>query len=169
MSRSARVVVIAVLCVLVATGARAETDFAGELSPGDTFSWNGAPAGLNPLYFEGNAGCSSAPTNFCEYALLAYTNPVPEDDEDGRLRRNTTITVTPTLPAADFDLQVYASDADGTMGAPLGASTAFPVENDGVETVSAAISTTTEQPTVYVLVEVIHFANVGGYEGTATF
>lgn len=168
MSRATRVVVIAVLCVLVATGARAETDFTGELTPGETFTWEGAPAGLNPLYFEGDAGCSTDPTNYCEYALLAYTNPVPEDDADGRVRRSSSITITPTT-LADFDLQVYASDADGTMGSMVGSSTAFPVENEGVETVAAIISTTTEEPTVYLLVEIIHFANVGGYTGTATF
>lgn len=168
MSRTTRVLVITVLCVLVATGASADADFTGELNPGDTFTWEGAVAGFNPLYFEGDAGCSSDPTNYCEYALLSYTNPVPEDDADGRLTRSSTITITPT-GVADFDLQMYASDADGTMGAMIGSSTDFPVGNDGVESVSAVMRTTTEQPTLYVLVEVIHFANVGGYTGTATF
>lgn len=169
MSRILRVIIMTVLCVAAATGANAETDFAGELEPGDSFTWEGQAAGLNPLYFEGNAGCSSDPTNFCEYALLTYHNPVPEDDEDGRLTRTSTILVEPTLPGADFDLQVYASDADGTMGTMVGSSTAFPVDNDGVESVVTALRTTTEQPTAYLLVEVIHFANVGGYTGTATF
>ena len=168
MSRAMRVIVITVLCVLVATTASADTDYTGDLKPGDTFTWNGAVAGLNPLYFEGDAGCSSNPNNFCEYALLSYTNPVPADDADGRLSRGSTITITPTA-AADFDLQVYASDADGTMGSMVGSSTAFPIDNDGVESVTASLRTTTEQPTAYLLVEVIHFANVGGYTGTATF
>lgn len=167
MSRAPRVIIIAMLCMLVATGASAETDFTGELAPGDTFTWEGAPVGLNPLYFEGEAGCSSDPNNYCEYALLKYTNPVPADDADGRLTRNSVITITPNA-AADFDLQVYASDADGTMGSMVGSSTAFPWDNT-VESVSTVIRTTTEEPTVYLLVEVIHFANVGGYTGTATF
>lgn len=51
----------------------------------------------------------------------------------------------------------------------VGSSTAFPVDNDGVESVTAVLRPTPEEPTVYLLVEVIHFANVGGYTGTATF
>lgn len=168
MSRAPRVIIIAMLCMLVATGASADTDFTGELAPGDTFTWEGAPVGLNPLYFEGAAGCSGNPNNYCEYALLKYTNPVPADDADGRLTRNSVITISPTA-VSDFDLQVYTSDADGTMGSMVGSSTAFPVDNEGVESVSTVIRTTPEQPTVYLLVEVIHFANVGGYTGTATF
>ena len=168
MARAPRVAVVVVLCVLIATGASAEPEYTGALNPGESFTWEGAAVGLNPLYFEAEAGCSTDPTNFCEYALLSYTNPVPADDADGRLTRTSTITITPTA-VSDLDLQVYASDAAGTMGTMIGSSTAYPIDNEGVESVYAVMRTTTEVPTVYVLVEVIHYANVGGYTGSATF
>lgn len=166
---------VAVAVLLIPGVAQAEADFTADLEPGDSFTWEGAPAGLNALYFNQGGGvggdeiCNKDPNTYCEFALISFTNPVPEDDADGRLNRAASILVTPTLPGVDFDLIVYASDEDGTEGEQLGSSTQFSVDNEGKEQVHTSIRTTWEQPTSYILVKVIHFAQVGGYTGSVTF
>ena len=84
--------------------------------------------------------CSKDPNYYCDTVLVKYSNPVPKDDADGKLRRSSTITIDNT--GAD-------------PGAP--------------ETFTTSITTTWEQPEKYVLYEIGYFAGVGGYDGSNTW
>lgn len=166
---------VAVALLMIPATAGAEPDFSADLEPGDSYSWDGALAGFNALYFSqqgvgGDEICTKDPDTYCEFALISFTNPVPEDDADGRLNRAATVLIAPEVPGTDFDLIVYSSDEDGTEGDELGRSTSFySPDNEGREQVLTSIRTTWDEPTAYVLVKVIHFAQVGGYTGTVTF
>lgn len=154
------------------------------VSPGETVTWDGtARTGVNPNYnglsaqlepvFGPARTCRETPEALCEYALVAATNPVPEDDADGRVSKSMTVTldnfVAPS-PASDFALTVYETDAAGeTRGAEVSTSDNTEVP-DPDEQVRVTVITTRDAPTRYFLIEVAYFSSVqGSYTGTINF
>lgn len=184
--RSLRVLSLGVLVALVlATGP------ASAVTPARTFehtagqedtTWDGANAVGANVNYNGIANCPAAapvcpippprtctatPEAYCDYTLLALTNPVPEGDTDGKLRRPATVTITDyTLPspASDFALTLYSSDADANRIAELGTSDNSDIPDDD-ESVTVQVTTTLEAPTQYILVEVAYFTSAGASYG----
>ena len=154
------------------------------VAAGETKTWNGtARVGVNPNYngiaeqldpvFGSARTCTTNPNNLCEYALVAATNPVPDTDADGKLRKAMTVTLDsffPESPVSDFALTVYDTDSTGSVrGNELGTSdnTELP---DPDESVSVQVNTTTTEPTKYFLVEVAYFIGANSsYRGTIRF
>ncbi len=102
----------------------------------------------------------------CDYVLIAVTGFTDAEIAAAQLAgkpETDQVTVTfdidnyAPVPVSDFDLQIFASDADGTKGEELGQSGNNPGDP---ETVTTSVKTTTDKPTGYVLVEVVHFAAV---------
>src|SRR5688500_14475922 len=103
--------------VLAATATVAVLPFSGAnavpvthnlaVNAGETKTWDGTAApGVNPNYNDlheslgPSRNCTPDPKDKCEYALVAATNPVPETDLDGKLRKAMTVTITDyTLPS----------------------------------------------------------------------
>ena len=135
-------------------------------------NYNGLHTALNDLVGPART-CSTDPRNLCEYALVTATNPVPDTDTDGKLRKQMTVTLDnffPASPASDFALTVYATDATGSArGAELGTSDNTEVP-DPDESITVTVATTREAPTQYFLVEVAYFIGVNStYTGTVRF
>jgi hypothetical protein len=172
---------------LLATAAFVAMMFAGQsahavelshnlaLNAGETKTWNGAPRGVgananyNGLVSEGNERpCTVTsvgdfdydPRTMCEYALVSVTNPVPQEDLDGKLKKNMIVTIDSFAipsPFSDFALTLYDTNATGTLkGAELGTSDNTDVP-DPDEQVVLSVETTRTEPTKYFLVEVAHF------------
>lgn len=153
-----------------ATSAVAETpefvEHAGTVSESaKTYSWTGTTfVGANAGYADAEVGCGDLPANYCDEVLIAVEVPPAE----GFTRRKSTVTVDLsgyTLPVADFDLYLFASDAQGTKGAPIGNSGGLPGEN---ESAVATVTTTADKPVAYVLAEVVYYVAAGSYAGKAT-
>ncbi len=109
------------------------------------------------------------PRTVCDFVHISATNPVPENDADGKLKRNITITINEFLgglqPPTDIDFVVYHADADGTKGQRVegGNGTGWSANNlpnDPDEQVSFSVETTRTVPTKYFLVEVQYFTSL---------
>ena len=167
------------VAVLPFAAAGAEVDHEGVVAQGTPFEWEGEPATGTALgNFTGGTvpqtalECSKTPDSYCEFVLLAFDVSLTEEEiAAGKTRKtaNGEIAIgNPTLPAYDFDLKVYDSDAEGTKGAQV-ASVGDLDETPGEETATiSGIRGTVDQPIKYYLVEVIYFTVVqGSYSGTA--
>lgn len=148
------------------------------LEPSGTKTWDGTMAtGLNANYFNlfGNstvskpATCDTSVQYYCDTTLLKVTSPVPEGDLDGRVVTTVTVTISNYRPvpdpATDYDLLAFDSDEAGTR------KDEFARDGDMTDTanerVSFTVTTTTEQPTAYALLDVVYFAAVSTqYTGT---
>lgn len=154
-----------VLPVTASGAAQADIDATYTLNVGESATYESAvlPGGANPLYFDqggvgGDESCSKDLDTYCEHVLVELVNPVADDGNpatDATARRNLSVEL--TTPAADYDMFVYASDADGTIGGELGRSTAFPIGDTG-ESVFTSITTRESAPTQHVLVRIVFFA-----------
>jgi hypothetical protein len=143
-------------------------------------TWEGTAAvGLNANYngaIEEDTArtCTDDIETKCEYALVALTNPVPEEDADGRLNKSVIITLNNFRPLdspfTDFALAVYTTDETGSF---RGDEVAFSDNSDlpdPDEQVGFSVTTTTTTPTVYYLVEVAYFYVLNSqYTGTVDF
>jgi len=151
-----------------ASSASAQPDFvefAGTVSDTQrTFTWTGTTfVGANAGYADAEAGCGELPSDYCDEVLVAVDVP----PADGFSRRRSTVTVdigSYTLPVSDYDVYLFASDAEGTKGAPLGNSAGLPGE---AESASGVVTTTLDKPVAYVLAEIVYYVAAGSYEGTA--
>ena len=150
-----------------------------EVAAGETKTWNGTAAvganvNYNGLVDEATAGeCSDDVDTKCEYALLTVSNPVPDSDADGKLKRNLTITLDSysiPSPGSDFDFRVFTTDAEGTKkGDEVGFSANTDVVDPDEQSV-VSIQTTKTTPTVYLLVEVAYFTSLNAtYKATVKF
>jgi hypothetical protein len=178
-----------VMSVLPATGASAAADKTGVVSPGTPFTWDGTrKLGANPYYFGGagptptTAGpftkftCSAEPYQTCETVLLEFRNPLTQAEIDaGVVEKFATVSVRIDQfdPApSDFDMGFFASDATGTKGPWFGGtqSNSTSGNNPGeAESQTFDIVTTAQQPSVYMLVEVVYFAAPNAtFKGSAT-
>ncbi|NND83752.1 MAG: hypothetical protein HKN46_01235 [Acidimicrobiia bacterium] len=119
----------------------------------------GVPQGVNPGYNEGVTGCSKDPHAYCETMLVQLVNEYDEDKaKKGRERANAVFTLTTgTNQVSDYDVFWYESDADGTKGAQIGSSTAFPYGESSTEGATIVTTTTPEVGEVWVYVEVVYF------------
>ena len=164
-----------VMSVLPATGANA-ADKTGVVSRGVPFNWDGTrKVGTNPYYF-GGAGapdtgpftkftCSAQPYQTCETVLLELRNPLTQAEIDAGVVEkfaSVSIGIDRFDPAqTDFDLAAYASDATGTKGSFFGGTQASSTSGNNpgeAESLTFDIMTTAQQPSVYMLVEIVYFA-----------
>jgi hypothetical protein len=163
------------LALLPALGAFAAPDDTATLQPGESYTWEAVTAGTNVNYFGIAAPaepvapigqCSKNPNSYCDSYLIELSNPLTQADIDaGKTFLRRTVTVTINFSASDMDLQVWNSDAEGTRGTQLGQSAG----SDFTESVAASIRTTEEAPSQWILVDVIHFAHAGPYDGAVQF
>ena len=174
----------ALLILLPATAQAEPPDGAAvKVDAGATYTWDASPTtGLNVMYwgvpYSDGVGatyaCGDTATDYCETRLFELSNPLTEADTKPRRTKNVTITINnfgPVPdPVTDYDLIVYASDAQGAMGAEIGSSTNFGHEQEGDESVTLPIETTRAEPSKYVLVEIVYFSVVNsGFTGTVRF
>ena len=178
MTRRILIAITALVALVPASAASAAVDRTVEVAAGKSETWAGTKMpGTNLNYFNvtttgdtvlKTGTCTKDPQTYCDLTLVALSNPVPADDADGKLRRTATFTISDYAgPAADVDMELYASDETGARGDSLGGSTEFTTET---EQASVAVTTTLEEPTKYVLVQVIYFVQPGtGYTGDVKF
>ena len=175
MSRLIRLAaVVMALALLPAMGAFAAPDDTATLTPGESYEFGAvALAGTNVNWHDlglptSPAGtCTKDPTTTCDTFLIELSNPVDpavlEADPAAFNRR--TVSVTLGNFVGDLDLAVYASDAEGTRGTELGTSGNSSFD----ETVSSTIRTTGEEPSKWIVVDVIYWAHAGPYDGVVQF
>ena len=177
-----------VMSVLPATGAVA-ADKTGVVSPGVPFAWDGTrKVGTNPYYFGGagptpaSAGpftkftCSAQPYQTCETVLLELRNPLTQAEIDAGVVEkfaSASVRIDQFDPAqTDFDLAAYATDATGTKGPFFGGTQANSTSGNNpgeAEALTFEIMTTAQQPSVYVLLEIVYFAAPNAtFKGSAT-
>jgi hypothetical protein len=179
MKRSALVLATGMLVAILPIGpsAQAAIDHTVAVSNTQTKTWNGTPKlGLNANLIDDvpDRNCEDwdpgsfyyDPRSVCDIIHISATNPVPDTDADGKLKRNMTITLNDFLTGiqapTDIDFWVSESDINGTKGAPLantnGAGwSANDLPNDPDESVTFSVETTRLIPTKYYLVEVGYF------------
>ena len=152
--------VLVALAMLAAPAlAQAAPDRSFTLTPGTAAEWDGpVQAASNNMYDSASGSpCGKDPDTYCDTTLLS----VGERDAAFYASHQSTLTVEAkdfTVPANDFDVYVYKSDASGTRGTVAGSDGAPP----GVEE-----SVTIDNPSGYYLVQVVYFATSGGYHGSA--
>jgi hypothetical protein len=158
--RACRALPLAVLASLaLAASAQAAPDRSFTLTPGTAAEWDGPvqPAANGNYDSASGTPCGKDPDTYCDTTLLN----VGERDAAFYSSHRSTLTVEAkdfTVPANDFDVYVYKSDASGSRGTLAGSDGAPP----GVEE-----SVTINNPSGYYLVQVVYFATTGGYHGSA--
>ena len=162
------------LALLPAMGVLAEPDDTATVAKGESWEFGAvAMAGTNINWHEQYAPhapvgtCNKNPETTCDTFLVELSNPVDpaklEADPNAFNRRNVTVTLGNYV--GDPDLAVYAADAEGNRGTLLGSSGNPTFE----ESVSATIRTTGEEPSKYIIVDVIYWAHAGPYDGLVQF
>jgi hypothetical protein len=191
MKRVLALAVLASLFVIHPIGsASADADKTGKVEIGKPYTWDGTrKLGVNPYYFKQHSAqpdsigpfstytCSSQPYQTCETVLLEFSNPLtPAEIAAGKTTKtkSATIYVDTFDPAqVDFDFVAWASDAQGTKGEFFtgDASGSTSGHNPGqAESKTFSIETTIDQPSVWMLLEVVYFAAPNAtYKGRATF
>ncbi len=137
------------------------------LAPGESATFEGQVGGVNPLYYNlpqagmgGHGTCAKTPDMYCEHVLVTLVNPVADDGDDATdLTSDAYFDATLATDAGDYDIILYASDADGTIGDELGSSASYPLGDFG-EAVSTVITTSESSDTVYLLLRIVHYAPV---------
>lgn len=175
MSRLIRLAaVVMALALLPAMGAFAAPDDTTTIAKGESWEFGAvAMAGTNINWHSQYAPhapvgtCTKDPTTTCDTFLVELSNPVDpavlEANPDAFNRRNVTVTLGNYV--GDPDLAVYASDAEGNRGMLLGSSGNATFD----ESVSANIRTTGDEPSKWILVDVIYWAHAGPYDGLVQF
>lgn len=164
--------VVMALALVPAMGAMAEPDDTATLSPGESYEFGAhALVGTNLGYFglvpTGPPGtCNKDPNTTCDTFLIELSNPLTEEEiaADPNAFRRKPVTVTVEF-MSDIDLIVWDSDADGTRGTQLGQSASA----DFIETVTSTVRTTADEPSKWILVDVVYFAHAGPYDGVVQF
>ncbi len=172
-------IAIASVAAAPSQAGRADVDHEVELLIGESATVDGGvPQGVNPSPFVGGSTgsdltCSKAPNEYCETILVHLTNPYEEENaRKGRERANANFELTTgSNMLSDYDVYWYESDADGTKGAQIASSTAFPVDNSGESTEGATlvITSTPDDDEVWVLVEVYYFSALEAYSMAIDF
>ncbi|MGH2711302.1 MAG: hypothetical protein ACRDH9_08890 [Actinomycetota bacterium] len=170
--------------VLTPSAASAHLEIEGTVVPGTPFTWDGTRAvAVNITGFNNNnvATCGEAPDNYCEYAHVRFDLPFPAGSTALTYKKNANVTIDQFDPASatDFDLHVFASDAEGTELDQIGESAQQITDPlDRPETVQWQLQSKrtynpdgtvkTEDITTYVLVQVVYFFCPNSmYKGTA--
>jgi hypothetical protein len=176
MSRFLRLAaVVMALAVLPAMGAFAAPDDTATLSPGESYEFGAvAMAGLNANYFGlvGEPGgpqgtCNKDATTTCDTFLVELSNPVDEAvlEANPAAFNRRTVSVKLDNFVGDLDLIVWSADEEGNRLTELGRSGEATFE----ENVSSVIRTTGDQPSQWIVVDVIYFAHAGPYDGIVQF
>lgn len=152
-----------------ASAAPAGVDFETTLSDtAKTFTWDGTTTvGVNPTHFEPTLGekCGDTPDTYCDRLLVTVDLPVPAGAKS--VSGSVTVGIGEySVPASDFDIFAYASDATGARGARLANSGNNPGDP---ESVTLSVTSTATKQVHHLLVEVPYFVAAGSYKGTATF
>ncbi len=151
------------------TGAPAEPTHTFEMAPGDAETFAGQVpfgfyAGLAAV--RDNLGtypdCSSDVPGvfYCESVLVSVTGG--EVTEDGTILASLAFDLVPDTAAGDFDIRVYHSDADGTVGEEAGRTTELVTDVQN-ESIKFKVRTTVEEPTRWYLAVIDYWAAVGNY------
>ncbi len=136
----------------------------GDVTPDTPYEWDGTLApGVNDSYDAASATpCNQVPsaTGQCDVTLL-NVNVAPSfwTSVGGGVQVSLSGF---TVPASDFDLYVYKSDADGNLGPLVGSSAGLPGEDE---------STSIKEATGHYLIVVVYFAvaPASSYAGIAEF
>lgn len=159
------------------SAAQAAPDHTVAVNNTETKTWSGtAKLGLNAAFLDDvptrrcedtePGGFYYDPRTVCDMVHISATNPVPDADADGKLKRNITITMNEFLTGmqapTDIDFVVHNSDAAGTKGEPVEGGngvgwSANSLPDDPDEQVVFSVETTRTVPTKYFLVEVQYF------------
>ena len=173
----------ALLVLMGSMPAAAAPDQTISLAPGDEATVDSSfPTGVNFCYygipFVGGgdcpvltpATCTHDVTSNCDVVLLEITKPVPDDDLDGKVTGKVTIALR-TGEYSDYDLNLFASDANGSYGPALSDSTASPppTGTNSNEDIVQSLTFTRTAPTQYVLLEVVHWLAVDDHTTTVKF
>ena len=140
-------------------GAALTPDRTGTVTPATPLAWDGAVAtGMNTGFDQSAAGpCGKAAENYCDITLV---NVVPGDFYDVAAGGVEFSTTAGTTAAEDLDLYVYRSDAQGTVGEPVGAS--------GGATADERVAVLNASG-YYLVVAVYYQVANAGYHGRAEF
>ena len=167
--RMRTLIATAAAVALLPFGGVSAADYTVVLTPGDAETIaHGIPMGTNVNYF-GEVGeneyvptgtCTKDPTTYCETVLVQLDNPVPAnpDGSPAVAKRSLRVTVSWDEEVSDFDLVAFVSDAEGVRGAELGQSASWTYEAGSGEALTLLITTNTDTPTKYVLLELVYFA-----------
>lgn len=131
----------------------------------------GPGVGTNANYFT-DYECDSDPDTYCETVLVELTNPYEEANaKKGRERGTLLLDLVPTTYPAELDMALFESDPDGSQGAQISQAGTFAIVDceTGCEQISAAITTTEDVETIWVLVHVVYFAAAGEYDLDISF
>ncbi len=151
-------------------GAPEEPTHTFEMAPGDAESFVGqVPGGfyLGLAAVRDNLGtypdCSDAVPGvfYCESVLVSVTGGEPTEDGT-HLEAALAFELTPDTPAGDFDIRVYYSDEDGTLGDEA-AVTQELVTDAAVEKVRLKVRTNDDEPTKWYLAVIDYWFAVGNY------
>jgi hypothetical protein len=163
------------LALLPAMGALAEPDGTATVAKGESWEFGAvALAGTNMDWHGGLVApvgptqtCNKDLTTTCDTFLVELSNPVDEavlaENPAAFNRRNVTVTLGNYV--GDPDLAVFEADAEGNRGALLGTSGNATFD----ETVSTIIRTDGENPSKWIIVDVIYWAHAGPYDGLVQF
>lgn len=162
------------LALLPAMGAIAEPDETATVNKGESFEFGAhALAGTNVNWHTQYAPhaptgtCNKDPRTTCDTFLVELSNPVDpaelEANPDAFNRRNVSVTLGNFV--GDVDLALYEADAEGTRGTLLGKSGNATFD----EAVSSTIRTTGDEPSKWVIIDVIYWAHAGPYDGILQF
>jgi hypothetical protein len=166
-------VVVVVLCLVPALSASAAPDASVELTPGTSHSFQqSADRGFN-LNYGGlvpaapKQVCTKSAETYCDTVLVKLSNPLTQSDIDAGVtskKRAFAVTVTPSGGAtADYDLAVWAADAQGNRVTQIGYS------KTGTPFVGGEAITSGSTPAQYILVEVVYWVGLGKYNATVEF
>lgn len=114
-----RVLLAGLLALAAAPATALAADRTIEIDPSSAEkTWDGtATPGFNMTFFEGEATglaeCGQDVETYCDDTLVHFTSPFAVDESDLRFRID-------GFTSSDYDLRVYASDAEGTEGEFLG-------------------------------------------------
>jgi hypothetical protein len=165
------------LAALLAGPAQAAPDQTNETPMGvdsPTFEWTGKPdPGLNPSFFTGGEGdCSGGdPSTTCDDTLVRLA----DDFKAAAGTKMKFLIDGYAVPASDYDIRVYQSDAKGAAKTLLSSPTSETYEPLGLGAAATAPgdaeSWTATGPSQlkagrYYLVRVVYFAAAGGYDGS---
>lgn len=129
----------------------------------------GAVAGVNYAHLGGTDEtypCGDDPAMMCRTILVELTNPFDADADRGRERATLSLALHGD-GVGDAAIMVYASDVEGKRGDQVGGQDELGTLADEATTVS--ITTTPDQETVHVLVEVFFHAWAGTWSMDLAF
>ena len=169
-----RVLTAALLALAAAPATALAADRTIAVDPSaPTATWEGAAApGLNVSFYEGEttglSECGKDLQNHCDDTLVHFTAPFEVDESNLKFRID-------GFSAGDYDLRVYASDAEGTEGEFIDTG-----DGEGNGPAGAVLPTffgdfehysTFAEPDSWYLVRVVYFTAPGheGYTGTVSW